>query len=124
LYLVGNDGHVSELLNPKEKGLYPIDYFWSTSGKYIALFLYVENSNKERLAILNPQTLEITDTCLVFHPTSDHDVPIWSPNDTQILLKDEDDNRQNWRVLLVDLVKKVSYPIAEDMEPMGWMKTP
>jgi Tol biopolymer transport system component len=103
------------------------DYFWSPSGRYLALYWMDPNSGQStssrNLVILNTQTLEAVDTCVQFSLPLDIPAPVWSPDETQILLNDAYlDNHQ--RVILVDLQKNIAFPIAEDMQAQGWMKSP
>jgi hypothetical protein len=104
------------------------DYFWSPSGRYVALLIFGnKNSNgeyKNRLLILDIQTRQIADYCLEFTPFGvDEPALIWSPDDTQILLNDVySEEPRHRRIILVDLTKGTAFPIAEDMIVTGWMK--
>jgi len=123
LYLVDNDGNPSELV----AGFGIFDYFWSPSGRYVALELLGAKASdgyyNDRLAILDVQTKKITDYCVEFRSSAGDPSLIWSPDETQILLNDKYITG-HWRVILVDLTKGTAFPIAEDMIATGWMKSP
>lgn len=123
LYLIDLSGNVSMLMSVKNNSLVR-GHFWSPSGRYIALFMHVDQAEwPKRLMVLDTQALEVIDTCVVTQSSDDYDMPIWSPDETQILLYDQT-NPEHAKVILVDLVKQIAFPIAEDMEPRGWMKSP
>jgi len=126
LYLVDNDGNSSELVS-RHADFWIEDYFWSPSGRYLALLLRgtaPDGYSDDRLAILDLQTKEIVDECVEFRGMPYSDPPlIWSPDETQILLDDQY-SEDHMRVILVDLAKGTAFPIAEDMAAVGWMKAP
>jgi hypothetical protein len=127
-YLVDNNGNVSEI----KTGLLIDDYFWSPTGRYIAIFSpggeRQDGYLRSRLSVFDTQTQKAVDTCFEFTPFTDHDVPIWSPDEAQILIRDTHQvdiyNDRRERVILVDLVKGIAFPLAEDMLATGWLKSP
>jgi Tol biopolymer transport system component len=123
LYLVDTQGNTSKLLSTNRDS-YILDHIWSPSGRYIALLEGVNNPEiqQKKLLILDTQTLKIIDTCVEYHSLTQSDTPIWSPDETQLLLYDN--TKEHSQVILVDLVKHIAFPIADDMEPRGWMKSP
>jgi hypothetical protein len=126
LYLVDNDGNLSGLV----AGLGIEDYFWSPSGRFVALKIVGEGKDangypRDRLLVLDVQTGKITDSCVEFTASESDPALIWSPDETQILLNDKySESPRHWRVILVDLAKGTAFPIAEDMAATGWMKLP
>jgi dipeptidyl aminopeptidase/acylaminoacyl peptidase len=134
LYLVDDNGKVSmpAILDTKaEQHISITDYFWSPSGRYVALLAFGdENSStgesKSRLLVLDSQTRQIVDYCLEFNLFGASEASlIWSPDDTQILLNDKyNEGPRRRRVILVDLAKGTAFPIAEDVIATGWMKSP
>jgi hypothetical protein len=72
--------------------------------------------------VLDTQTSQVVDTCIEYRSLIQNDIPIWSPDETQILLYDNTEDGSD--VILVDLVKRIAFQIAEDMESKGWMKSP
>lgn len=127
LYLVDNDGNFSQLASVSVN-LQIDDYFWSPSGRYIALTLLGNIASdgyyNDKLAVLDTKTKEITDYCVEFRPSGESEPSlIWSPDETQILLNDKY-SQENRRVILVDLAKGTAFPIAQDMIATGWMKAP
>ncbi|MEP7134757.1 MAG: hypothetical protein ABI904_07465 [Chloroflexota bacterium] len=123
LYLIDTEGNVSKLLSTN-RDVYFYDHFWSPSGKYIALLVDKSDSVeiRKRLWLLDIQTSQVVDTCIEYRSLSGDDMPIWSPDETQILLYDS--TQAGSKVILVDLVERITYQIAEDMEPKGWLKSP
>jgi hypothetical protein len=125
MYLVDDNGNVLF-----QVPAFIADYFWSPSGRYVALKLLGSKASdgyyNDKLAILDTQTKKITDYCVEFRPYDDS--LIWSPDETQILLNDSYRNdiysQIHDRVILVDLAKGTAFPIAEDMVATGWMKAP
>jgi Tol biopolymer transport system component len=100
-------------------------YFWSPSGRYIALYVYQDNYYN-RLAILDTQNMEITDYCINFIPAGDYieTPPIWSPDESQLILEDQESQFNEGfrsRLLLVDFTKGTVTQIAEDTQAKGWM---
>jgi WD40 repeat protein len=96
-YLVSQYGKATKLLDYWTFD----DYFWSPSGRYLALYWMDPNSGQStssrNLVILNTQTLEAVDTCVQFSLPLDIPAPVWSPDETQILLNDAYlDNHQFW----------------------------
>lgn len=123
LYLINIEGNITKLMSTSSD-MFIFDHFWSPSGQYIALLRSIPNSEiqQKRLLVLGIQTLQIVDTCVEYRSLVENDIPIWSPDETQILLYDN--TRDQSKVILIDLVKRIAFQIAEDMEPRGWMKSP
>jgi WD40 repeat protein len=123
LFLIDVEGNVSKLLNTN-KDIFIYDHFWSPSGRYIALLQGLPDAGiqKKRLLVLDTQTSQVVDTCIEYRSLIQNDIPIWSPDETQILLYDNTEDGSD--VILVDLVKRIAFQIAEDMESKGWMKSP
>lgn len=48
--------------------------------------------------------------------------PIWSPDGMKLLITQFDPDTHNVITLLIDLKNEVAYPIATNLEPVGWMK--
>lgn len=137
LFQVSRDGESERLTN-----LYPYgqatlaQYSWSPDGRHLAALLDTGlGLNPElELVVLDTETKEITNYCLkitYFHQapkiedswSDDPPLPIWSPNGTQLLVRNRT-GRFNWQVILVDLTRGSAAVIAENMEPMGWLRTP
>jgi len=123
LYLIDTEGNVSKLLSTN-KDVYFYDHFWSPSGRYIALLVDKSNSveTRKRLWVLDTQSSQVVDTCIEYRSLSGDDMPVWSPDETQILLYDN--TPEGSKVILVDLMNRIAFQIAEDMEPKGWMRFP
>jgi hypothetical protein len=126
LYEVSRDGQTRQLtqLSPVAY-VWESSYSWSPNGQHIAMFLEPPLGaayEKDRVAVLDMTTLNITDYCVNIAFSGDG-YPIWSPDGHQFVVTDwhEKDHR---RVILVDIEKNVATQIAEDMEPVGWMRTP
>jgi hypothetical protein len=129
-FLVSRDGQVEQLTNlTGPTDMYLDFYSWSPDGHSLAAWLRSPDLDKNRemeLAIIDIETGEVTNTCLRIVTGGEgfgigYDFPtIWSPDSTQLVVMEwyEADHR---RVYLVDLDKGYAAPIAEDMEPAGWL---
>jgi len=125
LYLVDTDGNmrtVDEGLDMNIGG-----YFWSPSGRYIALYIYLDNKYN-RLVVLDTQSMGITDYCVNFIPTGDYieTPPIWSPDESQLIIEDEIpraniNQEYHSQLILLDFTKGTAVQIAEDTQAKGWM---
>ena len=132
LYRVALDGQVDQLTQLTSSALVQDSNFsWSPDGRYIAVFLNDWGDNiwetSARVAVLNMETLELTDYCIQVNGKSNSgglpSSPIWSPDSKQFLVADwHEENNQ--RVILVDIEKGFASQIAEGMEPVGWMIAP
>jgi hypothetical protein len=125
LYEVSRDGQTRQLtqLSPVAY-VWEASYSWSPDGQHIAMFLeppFGSVDEKDRVAVLDVTTLNITDYCINAFPNDGS--PIWSPDGHQFVIT-------GWReeghlqVILVDIEKNVATQIAEDMESVGWMVAP
>lgn len=126
LYLVDTQGRMTSL-DQGQKWSYD-GYFWSPSGRSIALFLYQENGT-DRLALFDTQTKKFTDTCLSFTPDRSFVTlaPVWSPDETQLILQDQVARPEGGflsRLILVDLVKETAVQLTQDSQAKGWMTNP
>ncbi|MFZ6029592.1 MAG: TolB family protein [Chloroflexota bacterium] len=136
LFRVTRDGEVAQWTNLGPDIEIPYStYSWSPDNKHIATLLRTgsiaadDEINHAEVAVLDTATLAITNYCIpinyvgldVYYSLDGPFMPVWSPDGTQFLVVD----RYNWhdqRVILVDIVQGFAAPIAEDMEPVGWMK--
>ena len=107
------------------------DFNWSPDGRYIAFWLFtgVEMPHDTMLAVLDTQTGMTTNYCIPGgFGTGDNShsadfAPIWSPDGKQLLVISPDpSDSQNTVVVLVDLRRNLVSKIAENIEPVGWMK--
>jgi len=123
VYVVDAEAKIEKLMSTGAN-VFILDHFWSPSGRYIALLQNIPNSEiqEKKLLVLDTQTSKIVDTCVQYRSWTMNDTPIWSPDETQILLYDN--TQEHSEVRLVDLMKRVAFPVAEEMEPRGWMKLP
>ncbi|MEP6895948.1 MAG: hypothetical protein ABI986_10110, partial [Chloroflexota bacterium] len=128
LFLVNQDGDIEQLTNLSSVGyVWPSSHSWSADNSHIAFFLSppqaggFENAN---IAIVNTNTLEVTDFCLSIglHGSGGATL-VWSPDGKQFLVVDGY-KEGHQRVLLIDIEKHIVFPIAEDAEPIGWMVKP
>jgi hypothetical protein len=123
LYLVDTKGSLASL----DQGLkWNYDgYFWSPSGRSIALFLYQENDT-DRLVLYDTQTKKFKDTCLNFTPNRSFITlsPVWSPDENQLILQDGVPRPEGGflaRLLLVGLARGTAVQLAQDSQVEGWM---
>jgi hypothetical protein len=125
LYLVDTNGTMKVLDDGLD--MYFGGYFWSPSGRYIALYVYQDNYYN-RLIILDTQSMDITDYCINFIPVGNYieTPPIWSPDDSQLIIEAEIpqasiNDEYHSRLILVDFDKGTAVQLAEDSQAKGWM---
>ena len=99
---------------------------WSPDGEKIAFWLHAGQGNST-LMVANSSTGDVINYC-VLNVTSDSfsiyiPAPIWSPDGKQILVENRY-TREKSNLLVVDLLSKIAFPIAENANPVGWMTTP
>ena len=125
LFLVNVNGDIKRLTNLSSIGyVWPSFHSWSPDNNYIAFFISPPQAgglNDANVAMINARTFEVIDLCLSVGLYDS--VPIWSPDGKQFLIVDKHE-KDNQRVLLVDIEEKVVFPIAENVEPIGWMTKP
>lgn len=125
LFLVNREGDIEQLTNLSDIAyVWPSSHSWPSDNNHIAFFLSPPQeavNGNANVAILNANTLEVTDLCLSVN--FQDFAPIWSPNGKQFLIVDSYE-KDHQRVLLIDVEKNVVFPIAEDVEPIGWMIKP
>lgn len=124
-------------------------YSWSPDSQQIAFWVKTTNEYgyDDSLLLLNLATMKMTDICIqglgswgsitgagladlgVAEPSPRGDnfilagKPVWSPDSRKILIAQFDAERQQVVDILIDLENKIAYPIATDLEPMGWMSS-
>lgn len=133
LYAFDRAGGMRKLTNLTAR--YPTTYIqsysWSPDERYIAFWLNTDiqldqdqHFGQQTLAVLDTQTLHVTNYCLPGDFSTSRAVlvsaPIWSP-DSQQLLVEHRYSEQASRVILVDLVREFAAQIADNAEPVGWM---
>jgi hypothetical protein len=136
LFRATRDGEVAQWTNLGPDVEIPYStYSWSPDSKHIATLLRTgsiaadDEINNAEVAVLDTATLAITNYCIsinyvgldVYYSVDGPFMPVWSPDGTQFLIVDRY-NQDHQRVILVDIVQGFATQIAEDMEPVGWMK--
>ena len=114
-------------------------YSWSPDGRQLAFWLstdsrsagHPDTSTPRRLAVLDLVTQDVTDYCLPLDEYGELGTipifweglpsPLWSPNGQQLIVESRYD-RDASRVILVDLVQGFAAQVAENMQPVGWIK--
>ena len=102
-------------------------YFWSPSGRYVALYVYQDNYYY-RLVVMDMQSMNFTDYCINFIPASYiiELPPIWSPDESQLIIEDEIpresiEQEYHSRLILLDFTQGTAVNIANDTQAKGWM---
>jgi hypothetical protein len=100
-------------------------FTWSPNGQYVAFWFEDKlKDDYETLAVLDIVTKKVVNYCI---PGNQHSSltlpPVWSPNSEQILIKNTLEDGNHSRVILVDIVQGYAAQIAENMKPIGWLKT-
>jgi Tol biopolymer transport system component len=139
IYMVARDGSQFTPLTNLAK-LYPNvnfeSYSWSPDSSRIAFWAHLEDlkaeHNASSLFIFDIVTMKMTDLCIKGFGSNPplgiktslnlHGEPIWSPDGRKLLITRYDSRTQGVIDLLIDLEKKIAYPISTDLEPIGWMK--
>jgi tricorn protease-like protein len=132
LYMVDTDLTVKRLTSFSDhfEVVHPMHFNWSPDGRYVAFELYVEPNEypdqypirpqgNHRLAILDMETKQITDTCV---PVSAFLKPLWLPGGRQIVIDNWLEPPSHTEVYLIDLDKDLAVKIAEDASPVGWLE--
>ncbi|HLO18460.1 MAG TPA: WD40 repeat domain-containing protein [Anaerolineales bacterium] len=107
-------------------------YNLSPDGKRLAFWMGAKPSRFDdfRLAVLNIETGEVTNYCVMGGPFINHETtplsdPMWSPDSTQLLVVNRNpQDTKIRRVVLIDLGHSYAAQIGEDVEPVGWMVSP
>jgi len=134
LYQADREGQVEQLthLGLATNYVPARSFSWSPDGRYIATYLEDWYGTSEtRVVLLDTKTQEVIDYCIpigrnhpVFYPVEEILLsPIWSPDSTQFLVVDRYE-KDHQRVILVDIVQGFAAVIGEDVEPVGWMRSP
>jgi len=137
LYSVSLDGEIQRLthLGNYFTKVSIAQFAWSPDERYIAFLIFAEpyeypdiypdtaNQRYPRLAVYDAQTGKVTNFCI---PADSVLPPIWSPDSHQLVLSYAygDQPQDKRHVYLIDLQEKYAIRIAEDMQPIGWMKSP
>jgi hypothetical protein len=133
LFLVIRNGLIERLTNLNVyRKAYFSGYSWSPNGRNLAAWLTpgpFADSKVAELVLIDTMSKQVMDLCVkVKYGGEGYGgggplPPIWSPDGNQLVVMDwyEKDHR---RVFLVDRVQNFITPIAEDMEPVGWMRAP
>ncbi len=137
LFSIDRAGQTQQLTNLMDffKEVKISEFAWSPDERYIAFLVFVDpyeypdiypdvdHWNYPRLSVYDSKTATVTNYCLPAESTW----PLyWSPDSRQLVLGygygDQPNNKT--RVYLVDILEKYAVRIAEDMQPVGWMKSP
>ena len=130
IFSISRNGQIKRLtyLGNYSSDMEIVNYSWSPDGQRIALLLVKENDSKiATIATLDVDTGIITDYCVPITMNGDTYTntftPIWSPNSEQVIAQDwfTVDHR---RTILVDVIGNYAVQIAEDLEPLAWVKNP
>lgn len=130
LYKIRTDGQVERLTYLSSVAhMRGLPFSWSPDDQKIAMLLDLRPGvGESHLAVLNVQSGVVTDYCVTRGYPSE-DVPIWSPDGSQLLLYDVDSENESSsengplqsRVVLVDIVEGFAAVIANGMVPVGWL---
>jgi len=128
LFAIYDNGQIKQLTNFGKYFLNPevYNFSWSPNGRYLAILLKEEFSDpKATLFLLNIETGVLTNYCITVTIQSDKYsnpfVPLWSPNSNELVV-------QNWysidhrRIILINISDNYAIDLAEDVEPLAWLK--
>lgn len=107
------------------------EFSWSPDNRQIAfVYSYKNNSgggakwSETQLAVLDLETLEITNYCGLPGWLAWTDGPIWSMDGEQLLIGRVEADYEIRSTILVDLRRGYAAVIAEEVFPAGWMAAP
>jgi Tol biopolymer transport system component len=126
IFIVENDGQVRQLTHLYDTFgmILTIDSIsWSPDGKKIAFWLHDGQGNLT-LMVANSLTGEVKNYCILNATVTrfpiDVSAPIWSP-DGKYLLVENRYTADKSKLLVVDLLNNIAFPIAEMQNAVGWM---
>jgi hypothetical protein len=82
------------------------------------------NKKNYQLALLDTATEQLRDLCITNQNSEFIATPIWSPDNTQILVGgfiNENMPIDNYQVILVSIQDNYAVGIAKDLIPEGWL---
>lgn len=128
LFISSREGNIKQITNISRVAyIWQSSYSWSPDNIHIALALgpvYGAATHNVNIGVVDIVDSHMEDLCLsVGFQGSSHGEPlkpIWSPSGKQFLVVDEY-SKDSQRVLLVDIEKKIVFPVANDIEPLVWM---
>jgi hypothetical protein len=99
---------------------------WSPDGNEIAFWLHDGQGNLTLMVVdyatgntINYCVLNVTTTQFPINVSA----PIWSPDGKYLMVENRYAVDKN-KILVVDLLNKIAFPIAENANPVGWMVSP
>ena len=98
---------------------------WSPNGQLLAFWLTAKPSACEGqvLAILEIETQQTTDYCVLGSVAQDAPPPVWSLDSQYIAVQNRFGANAS-RVILVDVAQSWAAQICENVQPAGWLATP
>jgi hypothetical protein len=84
------------------------------------------NQTTFTLAVLNLETGEVIDTCIMSRNYTPEDLPplpypIWSPDSKNLLISAKYSQGSGGHLVLIDLEKQAAYQLSSDLVPAGWL---
>jgi len=129
LFRVTRDGQIEQITHVGEfASVWASSHSWSPDGRYIALLLHLndEASYDARLAVLDTETMNLTDYCFtvrVKFSSTKTPALVWSPDGTQLLLENKFIGDRS-QVIWVDLENGTAARLINDEYVAGWMLAP
>jgi Tol biopolymer transport system component len=134
IFTISRDGHVKRLTHLADHygKLFtissPSSLRWSPDGRSIAFWLLNPKNigANWQFVVFDTVTQKTTNYCIPSSSLSNliatHQLPppIWSEDGTQIMLENRYD-KDNTRVVILDLTKKVAFQVIDNMYPAAWM---
>lgn len=135
---VDREGTITQLTNLTDQypWVYISDLTWSPDGDSIAFWYSYWQDEKpgiyatgtRYLAVVDIADGLVTDFCIPGEKDASMGVskyprPMWSPDGNQIVVQSQI-TEDAFRTVLVDLRQERAFQIAEDLEPVGWLRSP
>jgi hypothetical protein len=131
IFVINRDGEklYSTNLASLSESIYISTLSWSPDNSHIAFWYTTNDENINdnlELAVLDLNTKVIKNYCMMKdvedHAWKRNDVsPIWSP-DGKYLLVEINDNNQNPRTIIVDIIREEAIFVISGVLPVAWMK--
>jgi Tol biopolymer transport system component len=100
----------------------------SPDGQFLAFWLDVEPSGEEysgqNLAVMDLETLQVTNYCIHGSVQGDASSPVWSPDSKYIAVEEYYATNARRTILVNPMGGWATWIVDENVFPVGWMITP
>jgi hypothetical protein len=124
LFSLSRDGELIQLTYLNYYYKYSgMDYFsLSPDNKKLAFFFEEFGKEDSHFAILDLETLQVTNYCDLAGRLGASRSPVWSPDSTKLLFDRVESDGHTVHTVLLDLVNNYAAIVAENLSPAVWVK--